>query len=162
MFLETSPVAQPHTEKEINRESERLSLGSMEDLLAYRLRSAQYLLFTVHSEVFNRHSITPGLYGILIAIRYNPGCSQIAVCNRLHIDSSAMVAALDKLQKLGLVERRPSPTDRRQRALYTTERGETVMSEIEAAVRSQESKVLAEFTPGERSTLMQLLERFDR
>ena len=149
-----------------NRESEfasdRLSLGSMEDLLAYRLRSAQYLLFTVHSEVFNRYKITPGLYGILIAIRYNPGCSQIAVCNRLNIDSSAMVTALDKLQKLGFVERRPSPNDRRQRALYLTEKGEAAMREIETAVATQEKSLLTDFSASERTTLMQLLERFDR
>ncbi|NVK02622.1 MAG: MarR family transcriptional regulator [Oceanospirillaceae bacterium] len=143
-------------------ETDRLSLGSMENLLAYRLRSAQYLLFTVHSEVFGRHGITPGLYGILIAIRYNPGCSQIAVCNRLKIDSSAMVAALDKLEKLGLVERRPSPTDRRQRALYLTDRGESVMTETEAQVTQQEQEVLKEFSAQERATLMALLERFDR
>lgn len=146
----------------IQPETERLSLGSMEDLLAYRLRSAQYLLFSVHSEVFNPEGITPGLFGILIAIKYNPGCSQIAVCNRLNIDSSAMVAALDKLQKLQLVERRPSPTDRRQRALYMTAKGEQKLVEIEDAVAQQERQVLAQFTPQERATLMSLLERFDR
>ena len=153
-------------QEQANRESDiagdRLSLGSMEDLLAYRLRSAQYLLFTVHSEVFNRYKITPGLYGILIAIRYNPGCSQIAVCNRLNIDSSAMVTALDKLQKLGFVERRPSPNDRRQRALYMTEQGEAAMQEIEAEVAAQEKSLLTDFSASERATLMQLLERFDR
>lgn len=143
-------------------EIDRLSLGSMEDLLAYRLRSAQYLLFTVHAEVFNRYRITPGLYGILIAIRYNPGCSQIAVCNRLNIDSSAMVTALDKLQKLGFVERRPSPNDRRQRALYMTEQGNAAMQEIETEVAKQEESLLTDFSPSERATLMQLLERFDR
>ena len=148
--------------QENDREQERLSLGSMEDLLAYRLRSAQYLLFTVHSEVFNQYKITPGLYGILIAIRYNPGCSQIAVCNRLNIDSSAMVTALDKLQKLGFVERRPSPNDRRQRALYMTEQGDAAMQEIETAVAKQEKSLLTDFSPSERATLMQLLERFDR
>jgi len=143
-------------------DSERLDLGSMENLLAYRLRSAQYLLFTVHSSVFSEHGITPGLYGILIAIRYNPGCSQIAVCNRLKIDSSAMVTALDKLQRLGLVERRPSPTDRRQRALYLTDKGESVMLITEAEVATQEKNLLSDLTVQERETLMQLLERFDR
>lgn len=155
-------MTQSELNQESGREQDRLSLGSMEDLLAYRLRSAQYLLFTVHSEVFNRYKITPGLYGILIAIRYNPGCSQIAVCNRLHIDSSAMVTALDKLQKLGFVERRPSPNDRRQRALYLTEQGETAMQEIEAEVTAQEQSLLTDFSTSERRTLMQLLERFDR
>lgn len=155
-------MTQSELNQESGREQDRLSLGSMEDLLAYRLRSAQYLLFTVHSEVFNRYKITPGLYGILIAIRYNPGCSQIAVCNRLHIDSSAMVTALDKLQKLGFVERRPSPNDRRQRALYLTEQGETAMQEIEAEVTAQEQSLLTDFSTRERTTLMQLLERFDR
>jgi len=143
-------------------ETDSLSLGSMEDLLAYRLRSAQYLLFTVHSQVFNHYGITPGLYGILIAVHYNPGCSQVAVCNRLKIDSSAMVAALDKLQQLDLVERRPSPTDRRQRALYMTDRGEQIITQIEAQIGQQERSLLEEFTTEERSTLMALLKRFDR
>lgn len=155
-------MAYSELNQENDREQERLSLGSMEDLLAYRLRSAQYLLFTVHSEVFNRYRITPGLYGILIAIRYNPGCSQIAVCNRLNIDSSAMVTALDKLQKLGFVERRPSPNDRRQRALYMTEQGDAAMQEIETEVAKQEKSLLTDFSAGERANLMQLLERFDR
>ena len=155
--MTNSPIKQ-----DSETEQDRLSLGSMEDLLAYRLRSAQYLLFTVHSEVFNRYKITPGLYGILIAIRYNPGCSQIAVCNRLNIDSSAMVTALDKLQKLNFVERRPSPNDRRQRALYMTEAGEAAMQEIETEVAKQEKSLLKDFSSSERATLMQLLERFDR
>ena len=143
-------------------DTDRLSLGSMENLLAYRLRSAQYLLFTVHSSVFHQVGITPGLYGILIAIGYNAGCSQISVCNRLNIDSSAMVAALDKLEKLGLVERRPSPNDRRQRALYLTQKGEVTLTETEHKIAKQERELLKDFTPDERDTLLQLLERFDR
>jgi DNA-binding MarR family transcriptional regulator len=73
-----------------------------------------------------------------------------------------MVTALDKLQKLGFVERRPSPNDRRQRALYLTEKGEAAMREIETAVATQEKSLLMGFTASERTTLMQLLERFDR
>lgn len=141
---------------------DRLSLGSMENLLAYRLRSAQYLMFTVHSEVFSKINITPGLYGILVVIGYNPGCSQIAVCNRLKIDSSAMVAALDKLEKLALVERRPSPHDRRQRALYLTDKGQSTVAETELKIAEQERQLLKDFTTEERKTLLQLLERFDR
>src|SRR3954469_8825303 len=48
------------------------------------------------------------------------GISQRALAERLGLDPSQVVPLVDELAAAGLVERRPSPTDRRQRLVAAT------------------------------------------
>ena len=61
-------------------------------------------------------------------------CTQIQLAERCALDKTTMVVTVDELEKAGLAERRPSPTDRRARIIAVTDAGADARAQ--AATRS--------------------------
>src|SRR3546814_14870585 len=90
--------------------------------------------------------LTPGQFGVLAIVVANPGLKQIELGTALGVDRSTIVAAVDKLEKRGLIERRPVPHDRRAHALTLTAEGQRV---YRRALRTDERGVRTEWVdPG--------------
>ena len=66
---------------------------------------------------------------------------------------------LDRLEKRGLIERRPVPGDRRAHALALGEVGRRRMEEFRATVREHETRIADGMSASERATLLDLLRR---
>ena len=60
---------------------------------------------------------------MLIYIKEHPGCTQKETADELDISPPSAAASLKRLEKAGLVERRPDPLDARRNCLYITENG---------------------------------------
>tara|TARA_R110001583_G_scaffold49694_3_gene155527 strand:- start:1788 stop:2234 length:447 start_codon:yes stop_codon:yes gene_type:complete len=139
--------------------SDSLDFGILHDLIGYRLRRTQLMFFNRFAEACTDLGISPGLFGVLVLVSRNPGRTQTAIAQALGNDRSAMVAAVDKLEKMDLVERRPSLNDRRSYALYLTEHGETFYQTIENRVREHEQGLESLLEPGEKDLLIDMLAR---
>src|SRR5579859_3973752 len=59
--------------------------------------------------------------GVLLRLAQNDGRSQQAIAELMGVNPTRMVFLTDELERLGLVERRRNPADRRSHALYLTE-----------------------------------------
>ena len=94
---------------------------------------------------------------MLTIVGANPGISQQALHTQTAIDPSSMVSVIDDLERLGLAERRPYPDDRRARAIYMTEKGETTMRELRKRTAALQKQLFAALTEDERETLVALL-----
>ena len=70
-----------------------------------------------------------------------------------------MVFLTDELEKLGLVERRRNPADRRSHALYLTEAGRAMLARVREVTRAHEAAVTASLSDAERDQLTALLRR---
>jgi DNA-binding MarR family transcriptional regulator len=103
--------------------------------------------------------LKPPHVGILGAIAQADGLSQQALCEKLGVFPSRLVALLDELQKRGLVQRRDSPTDRRSYALYLTEAGRDTLEQIGRIGREHQNALCAALSPPERTQLAGLLAR---
>lgn len=68
----------------------------------------------------------------------NPGLTQTAVAQALGNDRSAMVAAVDKLEQMKVIERRPAKNDRRSYALFMTKQGEDFFKTLSERVMEHE------------------------
>src|SRR5437763_963552 len=101
----------------------------------------------------------PREFTVLRAVKANDGQSQQALADRLHIPPSRMVAIVDELESRGLIERRPDPADRRVRALYVTERGQTLVEDAFNLVVEHERAISGALTTEERAQLVELLNR---
>ena len=67
----------------------------------------------------------------LAAIFNSPPLSpQVNIARRLRIEGPTLTRMLDGLEKEGLVERLPDPSDRRSKRLRVTEQGEAVLEEM--------------------------------
>jgi MarR family transcriptional regulator for hemolysin len=68
--------------------------------------------------------------------------TQIRLAERCAMDKTTMVVTVDELERLGLAERRPSPTDRRARIINVTEAGAAKVAEGNAVVERLYGSVL--------------------
>lgn len=136
-----------------------VQLGVLGELLGYRLRRAQLAFFNSFSETCADLGISPGLFAVVSIVQCNPGLTQTAVAQALGTDRSAMVAAIDKLEALNLIERRTSKRDRRSYALYMTEFGEQWFVTASLKVRDHEASFDHLLRPGEKALLLDILDR---
>lgn len=85
------------------------------------------------------------------------GRSQRELADALHLPASRVVALVDELEKVGLLERRMIAGDRRARALYLTRKGRALVSKIIAVAVENDDLVGQGLALEERRTLIELL-----
>ena len=139
--------------------AKELSYGLLHGLVGYQLRLAQLALFQDFSEAFAEFQITPGLFGALVIIDANPGLKQNELSRAINLDRSTVVAVVDKLEQRKLVERRVLANDRRSNALWLTDDGAALLKQLKKRVAAHEKRLVRHFSPAERDTLVQLLQK---
>jgi DNA-binding MarR family transcriptional regulator len=87
------------------------------------------------------------------------GQSQQALGRAMQIPPSRMVALVDELERAGLLERRPSPADRRAHALHLTGDGRRLLEGLMQVSAEHEAHLCAGLTQAERHRLIDLLSR---
>ncbi|HEY9244988.1 MAG TPA: MarR family transcriptional regulator [Streptosporangiaceae bacterium] len=95
--------------------------------------------------------------GMLVRLAASEGRSQQALAAMLGINATRMVFLVDELEKLGLVERRRNPEDRRSHALYLTGQGRAVLAQVQAVAAEHEQQMSAGLTGEQRAELIALL-----
>ena len=133
--------------------------GLLPELIGYNLRRAQDRVFNDFMTSMADHDITPGQFGVLTLIEANTGLNQTQLGNAIGIDRSTVVAVIDRLEDRGLVERAPSPTDRRSYALRLSPDGARLVATLRPLVRRHEARIAADLTADEQETLRRLLRR---
>lgn len=89
---------------------------------------------------------------------------QVSELTRLaHVRKQTMTQAVEELEKLGYVERRPDPDDRRARLVFLTERGKAVRPIASATGRKVDERWAELTSPQEMDMLRQALRQlFDK
>ena len=128
-------------------------------LLGYHLRRAQISVFNDFVKTVSAMQITPGQFGVITLIGSNPGLTQSALARAVGIERSTMVAVIDALEGRGLVERRPSPSDRRSYALVLSEAGKELVDRLKPTVQDHDSRVAGALSETEKARLIDLLSR---
>jgi DNA-binding MarR family transcriptional regulator len=75
------------------------------------------------------------------------------------LSSGGMTKRIDRLEREGLVERRPDPADRRGTLIRLTEQGHALIDEALEAHVANEERLLAGLAPAERQRLDRLLRK---
>jgi DNA-binding MarR family transcriptional regulator len=103
--------------------------------------------------------LRPPHVGILGVINQADGLSQQALGERLGIFPSRLVAIVDEMERLGLIERRNNPSDRRSYALYLTKAGREMLVKLSGIAREHQDSLCAALTAAECAQLTELLSR---
>jgi len=101
--------------------------------------------------------LSPAHAGILRVINAERGISQQRLAKLLRMYPSRMVSVLDELERLRLVERKASATDRRVYALHLTARGRDKLEEIGRVARDHRNALCAALSQQEQDMLAALL-----
>lgn len=104
-----------------------------------------------------------GLYrgqaGILHVLWAEEGIAQSEIAARTWVSPATITNALQRMEQIGLVERRPDPEDQRCSRVYLTETGRALEGPVEQALTDVEDATLEGFSQDERMLLRQFLLR---
>lgn len=84
--------------------------------------------------------------------------SQRALADMVGVEGPSMVSMLDRLERDGLVERIPSPTDRRVKLVQLTDAGRNVFAEVKKEANAFRAHLLEGVDPADVAVATRLLE----
>ena len=138
-------------------------MGEREQDIALKLfvvLSRAYNAVARHAEADNtNHGLTPGEFAIM-EVLYHKGPLLLGEVQRKILASSGGVTYLvDRLERNGLVERRPCKTDRRARYAALTAKGEEVIGRIFPAHAAALERAVAGLDVAEQKQAIELLRK---
>jgi DNA-binding MarR family transcriptional regulator len=89
----------------------------------------------------------------------SPGVDQNTLADRLALDRTTTSVTVFKLERLGLIRRDVSQSDRRARSLRLAPAGEALYASHRPKAQAAQQRVLSVLTPSERKQLATLLTR---
>lgn len=136
-----------------------VSLGPLPGFVGYALRRAQLAVFEDFIRSLEAVDLRPAYFSVLLVIDVNPGLNQSEVSSALGIQRTNFVAMVGRLEKRGLIVRKPARGDRRSYALYLTDEGKALLERALRLQGAHEEKLARKLGPGGRERLLSLLWR---
>ncbi len=136
-----------------------ISLGMLDDIIGYRLRRAQVVVYHSYVRTVGSMDIRPSQFAAMTIIGANPGLSQTTLAATMGIDRSGAVILIDALEAKELAQRIPSPVDRRTYAIMLTAAGQTTLDELKRLVADHDRRSTSMLSDEERIQLKSLLQR---
>src|ERR1700687_766025 len=140
---------------------ERPDLPSLPMAVLGRLSEAAERVMRDHlNPLFAEAGLQPGEFNVLATLRRS-GDPYMLSPTRLYeaamISSGGMTTRIDRLERAGLVERRPDPNDRRGRQIALTAAGKRVIDDMIGRMVAKEEQMLSVLTQAEQKKLNALL-----
>ncbi|MCZ2147996.1 MAG: MarR family transcriptional regulator [Bryobacterales bacterium] len=101
-------------------------------------------------------------FGVLEVLLHKGPLPVNTVGKKVLLTSGSITAAVDRLERKGLVERRASETDRRARLVHLTGRGRQLIQRAFGEHAAVMEEVVSVLTASERATLVNLLRKLGR
>jgi MarR family transcriptional regulator, lower aerobic nicotinate degradation pathway regulator len=121
-----------------------------------RLNQISVALFLQETEAWG---ITPVQYAALQAVVHQPDLDQRKLARTIGFDASTITGVVDRLETRGLIQRSPSPQDRRVRLLRVTKAGMDLLEAVIPAMQQCQARLLEPLNERERETFTRLLRK---
>ncbi len=97
----------------------------------------------------------------LFEINDTPGLTATNLMERLLLDRGYVSRTLARLQRRELVDRKESDSDRREKTLWLTDKGRTVMSEVDISIDSQMLDALTRLDAKGKARLLKAMDEIE-
>jgi DNA-binding MarR family transcriptional regulator len=134
-----------------------LDMAGLEDAIGFALRRAQLSVFADYSAAVQDLGVTAAQFSVLRLVHANAGVRQTAIAAALGIEAPRTAFVLDELARRGLLERQPSPSDRRARALYLTPAGRRVLRMLNRREAAHAARMNERLRGEDRAALLRML-----
>lgn len=111
------------------------------------------------AEAVRPHGLAPAQFMVLLELWREEGLTQKDLVGRLDVEQATMAATLARMERDGLIERRPDQADARARRIQLTARARALQEPALAAARSVNARALAGFSDEEREEFLSGLRR---
>ena len=152
----TRPVASHHRGSAAASKS---AVPPVHRVAAHLARRFHQICVGVLAEVTELENLTPLQFGVLAALDDEPGIGQRRLAVRLAVDAVTAGQVVNDLERMGLVDRRVHPDDRRARVLGLTPGGLKLRRRLRPKLATAQDRILAPLSAKEQATLLALLTR---
>ena len=108
------------------------------------------------------HGLTSAHFEVLLTLKAGEGISQQELSERLLMTKGNACVTVQKMEALGLLERRADPTDQRFQRLYMTDAGRKLLAKVLPEHHAEMKQMLAGISLADQKTLHELLLRVER
>jgi DNA-binding MarR family transcriptional regulator len=131
-----------------------MSITTLEPLaVANRLRPALLKLARELRRESHALGVTGGQVSLLFQIQQNRGIGVRDLAALERISPASMSGHIDRLERAGLIQRTPDPTDRRRQALSLSPEGERVLRSVKSRRTAWLAARLQHLTPDELAVI---------
>ena len=124
------------------------------------IKKAARLIEKKANIILKPHDITHGYTYFLMELFKRDGQTQTALQNAVGgIEHPTVVRTLDRMQRDGLIERRPSSTDRRAFLIYLTDKGRATEKDVLDSAQALNQIILTNFSKEEQAQFQSYLRR---
>jgi DNA-binding MarR family transcriptional regulator len=132
----------------------RTGLWDRPGFLIRRLHQIHVALFLEECREFD---VTPVQYALMSMLLIQPGLDQISLARDAGVDRTNVADVLQRLEQRGIVVRKFSALDRRNKLSYLTAPGERLTRQMEDAVYRAQERLVAPLSETDRRHLMKSL-----
>src|SRR5215469_16882090 len=135
----------------------KLTMDAVYTKPGYLFRRMQQIAVSIFFEECSAFDLTPVQYAALVAIHTHPGIDATRLSAVIAFDRSTLGNVIERLEAKQLIERKPSPEDKRVKLLHPTRSGAALLRAIIPSVDRAQLRMLQPLKAGDRKTLMALL-----
>jgi len=136
---------------------------SIEDSIGIIIRSASKSLEKALGEKLkNELSLSGSKWKVLTALSIQDGISQKNLADLIFVEGPTLVAILDKLEELDLVQRQADPNDRRNNLVYSTKKSQNMMNTIVDCVLELRKTVTKDILSDDLETTKKVLRQLTK
>lgn len=119
-------------------------MDRIENCISFLLGKAAQQITRRAREALAPHGVTPPQYAVLKVLWHQDGQSGAELASRLILDSATLTGILDRLEGVGILERRADDDDRRVNRLHLTPKGSRLRKALDAAMDQLNAEVTRE------------------
>ncbi|BBM66152.1 MarR family winged helix-turn-helix transcriptional regulator [Vibrio alfacsensis] len=106
-----------------------------------------------------KHGLTVALWPTMMCLWEEEGITQRDIAEKSKVENSTTTRTLDKLEKLGLVERHPDPNSRRSFRIYLTDKGRGLKDSLLPVPLAVNKSLMSPLTPNEQKEMLRMLKK---
>lgn len=120
-----------------------------EDSIQSKFMKLTHLYYRNSFSIFKEMEIHPKQVPIMIILDQEEGVSQKEISQKLNISAPTVAVSMKRLEKSGLIERRPDEKDQRKTRIYLTNQGKEIIEKSRACVSENEKLLFRGFSESE-------------
>lgn len=103
--------------------------------------------------------IAPAQFMVLLELWEEDGLTQAQLTERLDVEQATMANTLARMQRDGLIDRKPSESDGRSKVILLKERARSLQGPATTAAQTMNARALADLTAQEQVKLNELMKK---
>lgn len=106
--------------------------------------------------------LAPAQFMTLLELWREDGLTQKDLVDRLDVEQATMANTIARMERDGLIERRPHPEDRRARSIYMTQKAKSLEAPATRAANSVNENTLSIMSADEQKQFIDIMQRVVR